>query len=90
LSFRIQTKLLDLLGFSSAESGPIGFSLLTSGSREASATPTNAGMSRRNMTVTIYHNPNCGTSRNTLAMIRKSGEEPVVIEYLKTPRRASG
>lgn len=37
------------------------------------------------MTVTIYHNPACGTSRNTLAMIRKSGEEPRVIEYLKTP-----
>ena len=37
------------------------------------------------MSVTIYHNPDCGTSRNTLAMIRQSGEEPVVIEYLKTP-----
>jgi len=37
------------------------------------------------MTVTIYHNPACGTSRNTLAMIRQSGEEPVVIEYLKNP-----
>jgi arsenate reductase len=37
------------------------------------------------MTVTIYHNPVCGTSRNTLAMIRQSGDEPVVIEYLKTP-----
>ena len=37
------------------------------------------------MTVTIYHNPACGTSRNTLAMIRASGEEPVVIEYLKHP-----
>ena len=37
------------------------------------------------MTITIYHNPDCGTSRNTLAMIRQSGEEPVVIEYLKTP-----
>lgn len=37
------------------------------------------------MTATIYHNPDCGTSRNTLAMIRKSGEEPKVIEYLKTP-----
>ena len=37
------------------------------------------------MTVTIYHNPACGTSRNTLAMIRQSSEEPVVIEYLKTP-----
>jgi arsenate reductase len=37
------------------------------------------------MTVTIYHNPNCGTSRNTLAMIRQSGETPVVIEYLKEP-----
>ena len=35
--------------------------------------------------VTIYHNPACGTSRNTLAMIRNSGEEPAVIEYLKTP-----
>ncbi|WP_119388859.1 arsenate reductase (glutaredoxin) [Taklimakanibacter lacteus] len=39
------------------------------------------------MTVTIYHNPACGTSRNTLAMIRQSGEEPVVIEYLKDPPR---
>jgi arsenate reductase (glutaredoxin) len=37
------------------------------------------------MTITIYHNPACGTSRNTLAMIRQSGEEPVVVEYLKTP-----
>lgn len=37
------------------------------------------------MTVTIYHNPNCGTSRNVLALIRNSGEEPEVIEYLKTP-----
>ncbi|MDD2934482.1 MAG: arsenate reductase (glutaredoxin) [Methylotenera sp.] len=36
-------------------------------------------------TVTIYHNPACGTSRNTLAMIRASGIEPEVIEYLKTP-----
>ena len=35
--------------------------------------------------VTIYHNPKCGTSRNTLAMIRASGVEPTVIEYLKTP-----
>lgn len=37
------------------------------------------------MTVTIYHNPACGTSRNTLEMIRASGEEPIVVEYLKTP-----
>ena len=37
------------------------------------------------MTITIYHNPDCGTSRNTLAMIRQSGAEPKVIEYLKTP-----
>ena len=35
--------------------------------------------------VTIYHNPKCGTSRNTLAMIRASGVEPIVIEYLKKP-----
>lgn len=34
---------------------------------------------------TIYHNPACGTSRNTLALIRNTGEEPTVIEYLKTP-----
>lgn len=34
--------------------------------------------------VTIYHNPNCGTSRNTLAMIRNAGIEPVIVEYLKT------
>lgn len=37
------------------------------------------------MSTTIYHNPACGTSRNTLAMIRQSGEEPVIVEYLKTP-----
>jgi arsenate reductase (glutaredoxin) len=37
------------------------------------------------MAVTIYHNPSCGTSRNTLAMIRQSGEQPEIIEYLKTP-----
>ena len=37
------------------------------------------------MTITIYHNPDCGTSRNVLALIRNSGEEPEVIEYLKTP-----
>lgn len=37
------------------------------------------------MTVTIYHNPDCGTSRNTLALIRNAGIEPVVIEYLKHP-----
>ncbi len=35
--------------------------------------------------ITIYHNPDCGTSRNTLAMIRNSGAEPQVIEYLKNP-----
>ncbi|ODR90346.1 arsenate reductase (glutaredoxin) [Sinorhizobium alkalisoli] len=37
------------------------------------------------MDVTIYHNPACGTSRNTLALIRHAGIEPKVIEYLKTP-----
>jgi len=35
--------------------------------------------------ITIYHNPACGTSRNTLALIRNSGVEPLVVEYLKTP-----
>jgi arsenate reductase (glutaredoxin) len=37
------------------------------------------------MTITIYHNPACGTSRNVLGLIRNSGEEPVIVEYLKTP-----
>jgi arsenate reductase len=37
------------------------------------------------MNVTIYHNPDCGTSRNTLAMIRRSGIEPEIVEYLKNP-----
>lgn len=37
------------------------------------------------MDVTIYHNPDCGTSRNTLAMIRNAGIEPTVIEYLSNP-----
>lgn len=35
--------------------------------------------------ITIYHNPACGTSRNTLELIRNSGVEPVIVEYLKTP-----
>lgn len=37
------------------------------------------------MTITIFHNPDCGTSRNTLAMIRQSGEEPEIVLYLETP-----
>ena len=37
------------------------------------------------MTVTIYHNPRCGTSRTTLALLQERGVEPVVIEYLKMP-----
>jgi arsenate reductase len=37
------------------------------------------------MSITIFHNPACGTSRNTLAMICNSGVEPTVVEYLKTP-----
>lgn len=37
------------------------------------------------MDVVIYHNPDCGTSRNTLALIRNAGLEPHIIEYLKTP-----
>lgn len=37
------------------------------------------------MSIKIYHNPACGTSRNTLSMIRQSGEEPCIIEYLMTP-----
>ena len=41
------------------------------------------------MTVTIYHNPDCGTSRNTLGLIRNAGIEPVIIEYLKHPPDAA-
>ncbi|MFZ4687673.1 MAG: arsenate reductase (glutaredoxin) [Polymorphobacter sp.] len=41
------------------------------------------------MTVTIWHNPKCGTSRNTLAMIRATGVEPTVIDYQKTPPDAA-
>ena len=37
------------------------------------------------MSITIYHNPDCGTSRNTLGLIRNAGIEPTIIEYLKTP-----
>jgi arsenate reductase (glutaredoxin) len=37
------------------------------------------------MNITMYHNPDCGTSRNVLALIRNSGEKPQIIEYLKTP-----
>lgn len=42
-------------------------------------------MQSQNPEITIFHNPDCGTSRNTLALIRNSGDEPRVIEYLKTP-----
>jgi arsenate reductase (glutaredoxin) len=42
-------------------------------------------MSTSNSDVTIYHNPACGTSRNTLALLRNAGIEPRVVEYLKTP-----
>jgi arsenate reductase len=42
-------------------------------------------MPDKKVPVTIYHNPACGTSRNTLELIRKAGLEPVVIEYLKAP-----
>lgn len=41
------------------------------------------------MSVTIWHNPKCGTSRNTLAMIRATGVEPVIVEYLKSPPDAA-
>ena len=42
------------------------------------------------MSITIYHNPNCGTSRNTLQAIRDAGHEPTVVDYLKTPLDAAG
>jgi arsenate reductase len=42
-------------------------------------------MAEPDATITIYHNPACGTSRNTLALIRNSGVEPVVVEYLQSP-----
>jgi arsenate reductase len=42
-------------------------------------------MNPRDVEVTIYHNPACGTSRNTLGLIRNAGVEPTVVEYLKTP-----
>src|SRR3546814_6315588 len=43
------------------------------------------GVHRMTTDIIIYHNPECGTSRNTLAMIRNAGIEPHVVEYLKTP-----
>jgi arsenate reductase len=43
-------------------------------------------MPEKNASVMIYHNPACATSRKTLALIRNTGFEPIVIEYLKTPR----
>ena len=52
--------------------------------------PQNAAAVGRRMSVTIYHNPNCGTSRSTLQAIRDAGYEPMVVEYLKTPLDAVG
>ncbi len=51
--------------------------------REQTNPPVILEKQLRPMTVVIHHNPDCGTSRNTLEMIRASGQEPVVIEYLK-------
>ncbi len=42
------------------------------------------------LAVTIYHNPDCGTSRNTLALIRNAGIEPTIVEYLRTPPERAG
>ena len=39
--------------------------------------------------ITIYHNPDCGTSRNVLGLVRNSCEEPTIVEYLKTPPNCS-
>jgi hypothetical protein len=50
-----------------------------------SSTGRNQPMARPDSDVVIYHNPACGTSRKVLGMIRDAGEEPRVIEYLKTP-----
>ena len=47
-------------------------------------------MTNRMTNITIYHNPACGTSRNVLALIRNSGVEPTIIEYLKTPPGRDG
>jgi arsenate reductase (glutaredoxin) len=52
--------------------------------------PADAALVGRRMTITIYHNPNCGTSRNVLQAIRDAGHEPTVVEYLKTPLDAAG
>jgi arsenate reductase (glutaredoxin) len=46
---------------------------------------TNPHTETASTSITIYHNPDCGTSRNTLALIRNSGVEPVIVEYLVTP-----
>jgi arsenate reductase len=53
--------------------------------KQASTSDIAAAEESTDMSVTIYHNPSCGTSRNTLAMIRRSGTEPEIIEYLKNP-----
>src|SRR5690348_3559360 len=47
--------------------------------------PGRVAMNEQAVQVTIYHNPACGTSRNTLALIRNAGIEPTIVEYLKTP-----
>ena len=46
---------------------------------------TIGAMTQPDTPITVFHNPACGTSRNVLALIRNAGEEPTVIEYLKTP-----
>ena len=55
------------------------------GSRFLSCDKTNSPPQKPMSTITIYHNPRCGTSRNVLALIRNTGAEPTVIEYLVTP-----
>ncbi len=77
---------LDLPGFVIAElCGAIAALMLMSWLLRAAGEGAAMMKEAQVMSVTIYHNPACGTSRNTLAMIRQSGEEPEVIEYLKNP-----
>ncbi len=62
-----------------------GFVLRRGPEEEATSSDRRTENKGHTMSVTIFHNPACGASRNTLALIRQSGEKPEVIEYLKTP-----
>ena len=57
---------------------------MTTARRDVAVEPASITRTRLDVAITIFHNSGCGTSRNTLALIRAAGHEPTIVDYLKT------